>query len=549
MSNDASNMQSTFARRLEEQLRLKRFFSRLLSEVVQLEASELTFQSESDHTLVYISVQGSERKRIKVGVEWYPLIVRWLEQRWAPSLTTSSSEGFSIAQANSFPLQVREGAHTIQGVVVRGGARVRLEKVRIMSSRKAFRQLGAISEGIAVELESVASREYGVIVVAAPRVQELHRAVSAVLGLSGGFYGGDLSEKTVQKLAFHLGQKELILVSYEAPSIADALHAFEKHFEFDWISMLAGVVGISCVPGICEQCATSIEVSPELASKLPVTLPTSSARIRNARGCPSCEHQGTCGWKLLVQAKNIDEDTRNFLETKPGKSTIKDFLSSVDFVSFPEQGLRLVHAGVISPKTLGTVFAPFQDLASSSSGSIEIDDSFFTAEPVERSAQNLKESQVFTAGMMQQAFPHEGEGSIANGRSGVRRKDIRILVAEDDQSQRELLEIVFEKEGYSVTAVQNGLEALGLLKTLRPHLIVTDIMMPKLNGAELIAEIKADPELAGIPILVLTVLTDSDREYQLLDMGVDDYCEKTVQRKVLLKRIENLLRRFYRLTD
>lgn len=549
MSNDAPKLQSTFARRLEEQLRLKRFFARLISEIVQLQATELVFECTDDQMIVHICVQESERKRIKVGAEWYPLILRWLEQRWAPNLHAGTSEATSIFNAEQFPVQIREGNTTVQAQAKRGETRIRLEQIVALPSRKAFRSIGAVSDTLADQLEAIARHETGVIVVVAPRVQELTRAVATVLGLSGGFYGGDLSEKTVQKLAFHLGQKELILVSYEAPSIADALQAFEKNFSLDWISVLAGIVGASFVPAICPNCATDTSLSPELERKLPVTLPVTSARIRTAKGCRACDQQGVRGWEVLLQARVIDQSARQFLRSKPGKAPLRDFLSESDFVSFPEQGLRLVHAGKISPRTLGAAFAAFLDLTNSSNESIQIDENFFTTEPAARSARSLTESQVFTPGVMQQIFSGEGEAAISGIQSRVRRKDIQILVAEDDQSQRELLEIVLEKEGYQVTAVQNGLEALGLLRTHRPHLLLTDIMMPKLNGAELVAEIKADPELQGIPIMVLTVLTDSDREYQLLDLGVDDYCEKTVQRKVLLKRIENLLRRFYRLND
>ena len=74
-------------------------------------------------------------------------------------------------------------------------------------------------------------------------------------------------------------------------------------------------------------------------------------------------------------------------------------------------------------------------------------------------------------------------------------------------------------------------------------MIVSDLMMPNMDGAELVGKLKSHPTFRRIPVLILTVISDSDKEYTLLDLGADDYCEKTIQRKILLKRIENLIRR------
>ena len=67
--------------------------------------------------------------------------------------------------------------------------------------------------------------------------------------------------------------------------------------------------------------------------------------------------------------------------------------------------------------------------------------------------------------------------------------------------------------------------------------------MPKMDGSDLVKRLKNDSKLKEIPILVLTVISDVDKEYALLTLGADDYCEKTIQRKILLRRVENLLKR------
>ncbi|MEZ4754945.1 MAG: response regulator [Bdellovibrionota bacterium] len=126
--------------------------------------------------------------------------------------------------------------------------------------------------------------------------------------------------------------------------------------------------------------------------------------------------------------------------------------------------------------------------------------------------------------------------------SRATEKPDHILLVEDNPEQREILDIVLSAK-YQVTSVANGKDALSVIAAEQPNLIISDLMMPVMDGTELVSKIRANPKLNNIPIMVLTVVSDPAREYELLDLGADDYCEKTIQRKILFKRIENLLRR------
>ena len=80
----------------------------------------------------------------------------------------------------------------------------------------------------------------------------------------------------------------------------------------------------------------------------------------------------------------------------------------------------------------------------------------------------------------------------------------RILVVDDDPSTRFLLRLIFERGGYQVTEAQHGVAALIHVKDTLPDLIVTDMMMPVMDGGELIEHLRADPGTAGLRILALT---------------------------------------------
>ncbi len=79
-----------------------------------------------------------------------------------------------------------------------------------------------------------------------------------------------------------------------------------------------------------------------------------------------------------------------------------------------------------------------------------------------------------------------------------------VLIVDDESSMRFLLRIILEGAGYEVVEAKHGAAALDRVKESRPNLVVTDLMMPVMNGRDLVGRLRADPETAGIPILLLS---------------------------------------------
>jgi CheY-like chemotaxis protein len=119
---------------------------------------------------------------------------------------------------------------------------------------------------------------------------------------------------------------------------------------------------------------------------------------------------------------------------------------------------------------------------------------------------------------------------------------VALLLVEDDLDQQALMVLILQNLGYEVHAVDNGLQALEVLETWTPDLVVTDIMMPEMDGVSFVREMRASEELKHIPILVLTAIENSDTECELLDLGVDEYLEKTTPRKLLKRRVDKAIR-------
>lgn len=120
-------------------------------------------------------------------------------------------------------------------------------------------------------------------------------------------------------------------------------------------------------------------------------------------------------------------------------------------------------------------------------------------------------------------------------------KEFSILVVEDSPTQAEQLRFLLEKHGFAVTIAVNGQEALEAARRSRPSLIISDILMPVMNGYELASEIKKDSALKGVPIILITTLADGQDLLKRAAVVADGYFTKPYDDNYLLNKVENLL--------
>jgi len=117
-----------------------------------------------------------------------------------------------------------------------------------------------------------------------------------------------------------------------------------------------------------------------------------------------------------------------------------------------------------------------------------------------------------------------------------------ILVADDQIANRELLEELLTAEGFTVISVANGAEALIELNKAQIDLALLDVMMPHLNGFEVCARIKSNPETYLIPAILVTSLADRQDRLQGIKAGADDFLSRPVDQTELLARVRSLLK-------
>lgn len=118
-----------------------------------------------------------------------------------------------------------------------------------------------------------------------------------------------------------------------------------------------------------------------------------------------------------------------------------------------------------------------------------------------------------------------------------------ILVVDDERDLTELLAVNLGHAGYRVLQSFDGLSALRSAADNKPDLVVLDVMLPGLSGTEVASRLRASPATARIPIILLTAKTDEVDQVVGFTVGADDYVTKPFSMKVLLARVEAILRR------
>jgi DNA-binding response OmpR family regulator len=117
-----------------------------------------------------------------------------------------------------------------------------------------------------------------------------------------------------------------------------------------------------------------------------------------------------------------------------------------------------------------------------------------------------------------------------------------ILVVDDEWMNREMMQAYLEPEGYQVLLAHNGEEALKMIATRPPDLVLTDIRMQGISGYDICKRVKANPETQHVPVLLVTGLEREEDKLRGIEAGADDFVGKPLDAPVMLNRIKSLLR-------
>ena len=119
----------------------------------------------------------------------------------------------------------------------------------------------------------------------------------------------------------------------------------------------------------------------------------------------------------------------------------------------------------------------------------------------------------------------------------------KVLVVDDEQDILELIRHSLAKEGFEVHIAANGAQAVEQAKKVKPEIIIMDVMMPVMDGMEACRQLKEIPETKNIPVIFLTARSEEFAELAGFEAGADDYISKPIRPRLLISKIESLLRR------
>ena len=117
----------------------------------------------------------------------------------------------------------------------------------------------------------------------------------------------------------------------------------------------------------------------------------------------------------------------------------------------------------------------------------------------------------------------------------------KILIADDEEDIKEIMQMFLESQGYEVETAFDGLSALDQVKSWNPDVILLDIMMPVMDGIQVCEKIKSDPDTKHIPVIMVSAASKRDKEGPAFEAGADEYVVKPFDPTELGKVVERCL--------
>lgn len=271
---------------------------------------------------------------------------------------------------------------------------------------------------------------------------------------------------------------------------------------------LGTVVAQRLVRKLCRYCAVplrGIDLSPYLGLGLRPDC------MRAAAGCEECGGTGFKGRTGVFSFLPINDSVREAIRLELGEQEIEARARSAGFRSLLEVGIDILNQGISSLDELERSLGPMEALAASAGLG---------------GARNS---------------PRDAASGAGGAVSSVPRR--RVLLVDDDENTRVVLSLLLQREMFEVVEAQDGLEALEKVYQDPPQIIVSDLMMPRMNGLEMLQKLRHDSRVSSIPVLMLTAADSESNEIHLLDSGADDFVSKGADSKLMLARIHRLLER------
>ncbi|MBW2000244.1 MAG: Flp pilus assembly complex ATPase component TadA [Deltaproteobacteria bacterium] len=277
-------------------------------------------------------------------------------------------------------------------------------------------------------------------------------------------------------------------------------------------SSLVAVVGQRLVRRTCNKCRTPYAPDRNLFQRPPLDrIDMEKATFWRGKGCDACQQTGYKGRLGIFEVLKVTPTLREVITSGMSDVALKSAAEKEGFQPMIMDGIVKVMQGQTTIEEILRAVPP----------------------EMVKSHVQVPES----SGKDQKVI--QGRPEIDRKHVGVGKK--KILVADDSVIMLKSLTRVLESRDYVTVSAENGIEALSLASKERPDLIITDLVMPKMDGITLVKELKKRDATKEIPVIMLTAQHEVDTEVAGLTAGADDYLTKPINARRLLVRVDRLL--------
>ena len=503
--------------------------TRLLIALHQHAGESLIFRLAHGNIRASVLKDEEEVSVLPIKAEQYEPIRRWFIQRFCSSPGSPHERGAAPDPCIGFPIAMRYENRLLAGLfkesIVTDTEKTLLFNLQETHSvQDALLHFG-VRKGVRDIYLDACEQSSGVLFVFSPNIAHLRATTATALSLSQGHYLGPLQSEAVRACLGQDSKDDVLVVSLIADDELEALSDIAS-FEHELgilpeARLLAGVF----THRLCPHCVRQATGKP-----------TPMLPHFEGIGCEHCDHKGYRGYIGCQSVMTLTQEMLLTVMRKGSAAGIQCYRDAGMMPLYFDAALK-VQQQLIPLKEFHDIFQkdnPFREhhefLYLQNGVQTE------TLEPEDRTTSLPKGSS------QNGKAHHNGETSLAQQVQQESTGPQSILLVEDDSDQREMMQFLFEAQGYRLYVAKNGVEALSVLDGTRVDLIVTDLMMPEMDGYALVKELKSHTSLSSIPVLVLTAINEADKEVTLLENGADDFVAKSSPRKVLLSRIARLLR-------
>ncbi len=317
---------------------------------------------------------------------------------------------------------------------------------------------------------------------------------------------GEIRDRETASIAFQAAQTGHLVLSTlhtnDAPSAIVRL--FDLGIEpYLCVTSLNAAVGQRLVRKICDYCKTTEAIPEQYKKRMPEEY--KNLTYHKGPGCEKCRYTGYSGRIAIFELLTFPEQVKKMITSDVDIDRLKKAAYPSGYAPMFYDGLKKASKSLTTVEEVFRVAAP------------ERKDHQEDIEHIETTREN---SSV--------AIPEIPE-------------NITILFVDDDRDITGIMKQVLNDENYIVITASDGAEALRLAIRIKPDLIITDYLMPEMDGIALIKNLKSNFETRHIPIMMVTAMQDVDSEVTGIGAGADDYLVKPINTKRMLIRIKRLL--------